>query len=309
MGARSHPDYYELVDQVTSMVTAMVPPSETVLVVSKGDQNLLRLGSRSGWHFPRLGDGRYAGYYPADSADAISQLEELRERGAGFIVFPATSLWWLEHYPEFSRHLESRYQRLVRDDSICAIYALRESASSADGSSATAGADAHAPVAPSSATSAHPAQRLGVSADQLCTFLDSILPEETTVAVVSSGDAGALRLPGREMWHFPRTPSGGYAGHAPADTDMALDQLEGLRARGLEFLVIPRETPWLTHYPDFVEQVEERYRCVARQRYVCTVFDLTLTETGTAESAPSETASPWRRWFRARTRAGEDQRG
>ena len=106
------------------MVTAVVPPSKTVLVVSKGDENLLRLGSRTGWHFPRTDDGRYAGHYPADSEEAVRQLEALRERGAGYVVFPATSLWWLDHYPELSRHLQDRYTCLVRDEDTCAIYDL-----------------------------------------------------------------------------------------------------------------------------------------------------------------------------------------
>ena len=297
--ARGHPDYVGLVDQITSMVTAMVPPGETVLMVSKGDEALLRLGSRRGWHFPRLSDGRYAGYYPADSDDAIRQLEELRERGAGYIVFPATSLWWLDHYPDLSRHLESRYQSVVRDEQICAIYALGDSPA--------------AKTRPSSVrveTGAHPARRLAVSADQLNSFLDSILPDEATVAVVSSGDESVLQLRDRRMWHFPRDPSGAYAGQNPANSDIAIDQLEGLRSRGLEFLVVPRETPWLSNYPDFIGQVEQRYRCVARQRYLCTVFDLSGAQpvaTGASES--SDERSPWRRWFGARDRAGESEQG
>ena len=118
-----HPDYFGLVDSVTSTVTATVPPSKTVLMVSKGDEELLRLGSRSGWHFPRLNDGRYAGYYPADGADAIEQLEEMRERGADYIVFPATSRWWLDHYPELAEHLTFHYP-VVCDDRACVVFAL-----------------------------------------------------------------------------------------------------------------------------------------------------------------------------------------
>jgi hypothetical protein len=310
MGARGHPDYYELIDQVTATVTATVPASETVLVVSKGDQNLLRLGSRRAWHFPRLGDGRYAGYYPADSADAITQLEELHERGANYIVFPATSLWWLDHYPEFSRHLETRYKRLLRDDHVCAIYALNESAGDQAAPNAAVAVEATGRSgAVSERASAQPAFRLDVRADQLGSFLDSILPEHTTAGVVSSGDAATLNLPPREMWHFPRTPSGGYAGHAPADTADALDQLARLRGQGLEFLVIPRETPWLTHYPGFVERVEERHRCVARQRYLCSVYDLTDSHDGAAALATRGRSGRWRRWLRALVRAVRPERG
>ena len=81
--AGGHPDYFGLVDKVTSTVTATVPPSKTVLMVSKGDENLLRLGSRSGWHFPRLGDGRYA--YVSNSAS-----NTVTVRSASTSVSPAS---------------------------------------------------------------------------------------------------------------------------------------------------------------------------------------------------------------------------
>ena len=111
------------------------------------------------------------------------------------------------------------------------------------------------------------------------------------------------------MWHFPRDPSGRYAGHGPGHTNMALDQLEGLRGRGLMFLVVPREAPWLNHYPGFIDQVEQRYRCVGRQRYLCSVYDLTDSRQVQADLTIREDKSPWRRWFRARSRAGESDRG
>jgi hypothetical protein len=295
--AEVYVDYEDVVDDVTSTVTGVVPSSETVLVVSRGDDDLLRLGSRRGWHFPRAADGRFAGHYPADSSDAIDQLEALREKGAGYIVFPATSLWWLDHYPDFSRHLESRYQCLVRDE-ICAIYSLGDSPTLEDGSPPE-----DEPPRREAAGAAVPARRLEVSAAQLTGFLDSILPDEAIVAVVSSGDPEVLLLDGREMWHFPRDSAGAYAGPGPVGTDAAVDQLEELRTGGLEFLVIPRQSPWLGHYPDFLERVERRYRCVARQRYLCSVYDLTIMREPRGQ-APSSTdrGAPRRRWLRPRRR-------
>ena len=56
--------------------------------------------------------GGEADYYPSDSTEAIAQLERLRE-GAGFLLFPATAFWWLEHYTEFEEHLESRYRKVA----------------------------------------------------------------------------------------------------------------------------------------------------------------------------------------------------
>ena len=80
--------YLELVRQVREVVNEAVPEGSTVLVVSKGDDELLRLGAREGWHFPRAADGRYAGHHPADGAAAVAHLEELRARG-GRYLFPS----------------------------------------------------------------------------------------------------------------------------------------------------------------------------------------------------------------------------
>jgi hypothetical protein len=69
----------------------------------------------------------HVGYYPTDSRDAITQLERLRTKGAQYLLFPQTAFWWLEHYPQFSRHLESRYRVTVsREDSkdACMIFDL-----------------------------------------------------------------------------------------------------------------------------------------------------------------------------------------
>jgi hypothetical protein len=291
--ARGYPDYFGLVDQVTSMVTAVVPPAETVLMVSKGDENLLTLGSRKGWHFPRQEDGRYAGFYPTDSQDAIRQLEDLRERGAGYIVFPSTSLWWLDHYPELNRHLQQRYTRMVRDDDVCAIYELTEKPAAEAGAAEDDDTPEAAPAQPAAAP--EPARRLAMNVEQLVSFVDSILPPVTPVAVISSGDERVAQLGTRETWHLPHDASGNFA--ALDSWEAALEQLQGLRRRGLEFLVVPRETPWLAHYPEFLDQVEQRYRCVARQRYLCTVYDLNEAP-ARREPAPGDEPAQRRRWFR-----------
>jgi hypothetical protein len=48
----------------------------------------------------------------------------MRERGAEFLLFPSTSFWWLDRYPELAEHLESRYGVAVSEDA-CRIFALR----------------------------------------------------------------------------------------------------------------------------------------------------------------------------------------
>jgi GT2 family glycosyltransferase len=123
--------YRKLLGEIRKIVAATLPPDATVLVASRGDDGLLKLDSRRCWHFPQDEDGTYAGHYPADSAGAIAHLEELRARGADYLLFPRTSLWWLEHYRDFGHHLESRYPAVMRDEDACVIFALSPSADAA----------------------------------------------------------------------------------------------------------------------------------------------------------------------------------
>jgi GT2 family glycosyltransferase len=116
--------YVELKGRIRKVVDAVVPAGETVLVVSRGDDDLLDLPGREGRHFPREDDGSYAGRHPADSAEAIEQLELERERGAGYLVIPEGDAWWLEHYADFGRHLTDRYEALTPESSPCAVFRL-----------------------------------------------------------------------------------------------------------------------------------------------------------------------------------------
>jgi hypothetical protein len=112
------------VQQISSMVIALLPAGARVLVVGKGDDSLLSLGKMSGAHFPQDAAGRYAGYYPADSAAAVAHLEDLRKGGAEYLVFPRSAFWWFAYYPAFVAHLESRYRVIARQRHLCTIYEL-----------------------------------------------------------------------------------------------------------------------------------------------------------------------------------------
>ncbi|HEX9868095.1 MAG TPA: glycosyltransferase [Candidatus Tectomicrobia bacterium] len=116
----------EFVRRVREVACVALPADATVLVVSRGDDDLLELDGRRAWHFPQSEDGVYAGYYPADSAEAIAHLETLRAKGGDFLLFPSAAFWWLEHYAELKRHLESRHRVVVRQEDTCVIFALRE---------------------------------------------------------------------------------------------------------------------------------------------------------------------------------------
>jgi GT2 family glycosyltransferase len=120
---RVSPEYARLRERVRDVVLETVPPGGRVLVVSKGDDELLALDGRAATHFPQL-DGSYAGFYPRDAADAIAQVRALHARGAGFLVFPETSLWWLDHYVELGRYLDERCAKTVAEDGSCIVYSL-----------------------------------------------------------------------------------------------------------------------------------------------------------------------------------------
>jgi hypothetical protein len=124
---RSDPDYLRLAARIREVVRAKVPQGAKVLVVSKGDDDLLRHDGRDGWHFPQTECGAYAGHHPADSTAAIAQLEMLRGKGAEFLLLPQTALWWLGHYAEFGRHLASRYRHIPCDE-CCLLYQLTQGA-------------------------------------------------------------------------------------------------------------------------------------------------------------------------------------
>jgi GT2 family glycosyltransferase len=114
--------YADLVSRVREAVEREVPAGSGVLVLSRGDRELVRLKGREGEHFPQDEAGNYAGHHPADSGEAIAALERLREQGAQFLVVPSPSAWWLEHYDGFARHLD-HYRLLAAPE--CAIYDLR----------------------------------------------------------------------------------------------------------------------------------------------------------------------------------------
>jgi GT2 family glycosyltransferase len=121
-------EYQQLVERIREAVDATLPPDATVIVVSKGDEELLKLDGRPAWHFPQIEGGVYAGYYPADSAAAIEHLEALHASGADFLLIPSTALWWLDHYTEFKQHLECQYSIAVDQEDACVVFALRETA-------------------------------------------------------------------------------------------------------------------------------------------------------------------------------------
>jgi len=119
--AVADPEWQAMLHQVARTVRRVIPEDARLAVVDKCDPTVLHLTRRRGWHFPDprlMPDG-----YPADSAGAIEHLEQLRARGAAYLVLPSGAFWWLEHYQQFGRHLEGRYRKRWADER-CAIYDL-----------------------------------------------------------------------------------------------------------------------------------------------------------------------------------------
>jgi GT2 family glycosyltransferase len=115
--------YRELSAQLRQLAEEELPSDATVLVVSKGDEELLLLGAeRKGWHFPQMADGTYAGYHPGDSGEAVAHLRALQSCGAEYILFPETAIWWLEFYEELARMLIDELGEVARRPGVGVVF-------------------------------------------------------------------------------------------------------------------------------------------------------------------------------------------
>lgn len=99
---------------------AITPPGSLIIAADDGDPTILYYAERKGWHF--LEDGVFWGN-PLDSAQAIADLEKLRDHRANYIVFFFGTRWWLDYYDEFATHL-TKNATIVERDERYAIYHL-----------------------------------------------------------------------------------------------------------------------------------------------------------------------------------------
>lgn len=106
--------YRNVVRRCRGLVRECVPQDATLLVVSKGDDDLLAHRGIASWHFPRDPRGMFAGWHPAGDVAAIAHLEVLRSGGATHLLVPETYDWWLTSYPGFREHLETRHRLVER---------------------------------------------------------------------------------------------------------------------------------------------------------------------------------------------------
>lgn len=116
--------YHEAVGRLRHVVRRLLPRDARVLVVSRGDDDLLRLSGRPAGHFPQDPEGGYAGHHPADDEAARAHLGELAAAGWQYLVLPVAAFWWLDHYAGLRAHLERSCATVHRDVDTCAIWAL-----------------------------------------------------------------------------------------------------------------------------------------------------------------------------------------
>lgn len=100
---------------------AITPSNTLVVAADNGDPTVLYYAERKGWHFMEK-DGIYNGE-PKDSAQAIVDLEELRKRGASYLVFTSNTSWWLDYYEQLGQYVQ-RTATLMDETSEFKIYRL-----------------------------------------------------------------------------------------------------------------------------------------------------------------------------------------
>jgi hypothetical protein len=119
-------EYSQLRCQIQSITAKRLPEGSIVAVISKGDEELLKLNGHRAWHFPRANDGGYANIYPADGQEAVMQLRNIRQQGARYLLIPRPAFWWLDHYTDLKDHLRTRCHLTVEDPEACLIFDLGE---------------------------------------------------------------------------------------------------------------------------------------------------------------------------------------
>ena len=116
--------FQQFMPAIRDLVAGAVPAGAKIAVVTAGDAQVLKIERRECWHFYQDDQARPIEGHPADALEAINRLEDLRIKGAEYLLIPRPSLWWLEHWTEFREHLDLRYKAIEHLRDICALYEL-----------------------------------------------------------------------------------------------------------------------------------------------------------------------------------------
>ena len=238
-------EYAELVGRVQTAVLTNVPAGSAVLVAAKGDAVLLELPGLQADHFPQSSSGGYAGHHPRDGATVIGELEELRRRGAEYLVIPATVQWWLEYYEGLAAHRGGHGRLLVDAPGVCSIFSL--------------GLE---PTASLLLTPMGPPQ---ASIEQLREYLELLLPPAAELVLVDEHpDAVAAALAPLRATGLPLSG---------LDSTSAIVELHERGRAGADYVVVPRAADrWLADHAAVDALLEEDLKKVADQRHLARVF-------------------------------------
>jgi len=127
---REDPAYRASVDRIRATARRALPAGASVLVVSKGDDDLLDLGHPAA-HFPAGADGDWAGHHPGSGEEVVAGLGAAVEAGATHLLVPAACRWWLTAYTGLAGWLADR-AAVAHDDDDCIIFALVPAADADD---------------------------------------------------------------------------------------------------------------------------------------------------------------------------------
>ena len=93
---------------ISAVLDRVIPADDAFVLIDEG-------------HWAMRPDGRRRPLpcrAPSDDATAIAELEELRRRGARFLVVAAEASWWLDSYPEWRDHVMSNYREAFAEDGL-----------------------------------------------------------------------------------------------------------------------------------------------------------------------------------------------
>jgi hypothetical protein len=107
-----------VLDLAAQDLAEIIALDQAVIIVGEELRQRISVGRRT-MPFLEL-RGEYWGK-PSDDETAIRELERLRGSGSDFIAFAWTAFWWLDQYPGFARHLESRYRKSVSNDRLVLV--------------------------------------------------------------------------------------------------------------------------------------------------------------------------------------------
>jgi hypothetical protein len=240
-------DYAEVRRRVQETIELLVPEGAIFAAVSKGDDALIRVDGRQGWHFPRTQTGQYAGHHPYDAAAAIAHLEDVRAGGAQYFVLPSIYLWWLDYYEGFARHLESNYRLVADDRDACLVYSLIS----------TLGA----------ASDEDPNPR----AQQMREFLRALLPENAAFALVASEGDEELLVGQRMTRPLPTIRPGRRGGRVAAEHELA--ELTRSLPADVEYVVVSHRPRAPAEFDrDITGRTMREWRLVTRQENLAVVL-------------------------------------